>query len=201
MGRNDFRAAGRTPVHPVGQAPHLRVPALAGVASGGVGQPGYGRERLQERPAEYASAVFAAGRVASEGLEFVRLAERTGEMVESRGEGVFHLRVLSRYPSSPLLNRCTVPRSKIQFSVERWVNECGIAQIGELGSPGWVIIARSVFVVEAIRLPGVRACSRRWRADPARARAGRWRRTGWSRAPRWAGAGRWRLGGRGLRRG
>ena len=144
MGRNDFRAAGRTPVHPVREAPHLRVPALAGVASGGVGQPGYRRERLQECHAEYASAVFAAGRVATEGLEFVRLAERTGEGAMPGGEGVFHLAVLSRSPSGPMLNRCIIPRSKIQVSVMGCVSGCGMAQIGDRGSSGWVNLARSV---------------------------------------------------------
>jgi len=66
------------------------------VATGGVRQPGYRGEHVQERPGEYAPAVFAAGRVASEGLEFVRLAERTREWVGPVGEGVvFHLLVVS----------------------------------------------------------------------------------------------------------
>ena len=37
----DLRAAGRTVEHPVGQEPHLRVTALAGVSALGVGQSGY----------------------------------------------------------------------------------------------------------------------------------------------------------------
>jgi hypothetical protein len=53
--------------------------ALAGVTADGVGQPGYPMERLEERPAEHAPAVLAAGRAVSEGLELVRLAERAGE--------------------------------------------------------------------------------------------------------------------------
>src|SRR5215211_4743571 len=87
--------AGRAPVHAVRELAHLRVPALAGVAADDVGQFDYLMERLQERPAEEASAGPAAGRVVSEGSEFIDLAERAGERVRPGGEGVFHLVVLS----------------------------------------------------------------------------------------------------------
>jgi hypothetical protein len=61
----------------------------------GVGQLDYPLERLQERPAEDAAAVFTTRRVVSEGLEIVRFAERAGQGVWLGGEGVCHLLFLS----------------------------------------------------------------------------------------------------------
>jgi hypothetical protein len=80
---------------PIGQAPHLRVPALAGVTADGVRQLEYPVERLQERPAEEASAILAAGRVMAEGSKLMRLAERADNGMCAGDEGVFHLLVLS----------------------------------------------------------------------------------------------------------
>jgi hypothetical protein len=71
------------------------VSALAGVTADGVGQPRYPEQRLQERPAKDAPAVFATRRIVPEGPEFVRLAERADEELRAGGEGVFHLLVLS----------------------------------------------------------------------------------------------------------
>jgi hypothetical protein len=52
-------------------------------------------ERLQERRAEEASAVFATGRLVSKGSEIMHLAERAGEGVRPGDKGGFHLLVLS----------------------------------------------------------------------------------------------------------
>jgi hypothetical protein len=81
LGGNNLRAAGRAAVDSVGQVSHLGVTALAGVMTDSVEQGGYAVERLQERPTEDASAIFAAGRVVAEGSELVRFAERAGHGV------------------------------------------------------------------------------------------------------------------------
>ena len=77
--RQDLRAAGRTPVHVVRKAPHLRVPALAGVATDRVWEPGYLAEGLEKHPTEYAPARLTTKRVVAEGAELVDLAEGAGE--------------------------------------------------------------------------------------------------------------------------
>ena len=67
------------------------MPAIAGVAPQSVGQFDYVAERLQERPTEDTSAVFAASRVVAEGLELVRLAERADEGLRCGCVCVSHL--------------------------------------------------------------------------------------------------------------
>ena len=91
LGGEDLGAAGRAPVHAVGQASHLRVPALAGVAADDIGQSDYPVERLEERSAEEASARFAVDRAVSEGPELVHLAERADERMRPGSGDVFHL--------------------------------------------------------------------------------------------------------------
>jgi len=80
----DFQAACRAPVHPVREAAHLRVSALAGVCAHGVGQGAYLAECLEDDPSEAAASGTDDG-VAAVGLEFVRLARRADEAVR-----VFH---------------------------------------------------------------------------------------------------------------
>src|SRR5215203_313117 len=59
--------------------PHLRVTALAGVASRRVGKCDYLVERLKECPAEDAHALITAKGVAAEGAEFGLRAEGAGK--------------------------------------------------------------------------------------------------------------------------
>jgi hypothetical protein len=105
--------------------------ALAGMMTDGVGQLDYLLERLQERPAEDAAAVFAAGRVVSEGLEIVRFAERTGQGMRLGGEGVCHLLFLSdlfRFPSDHSTEQMrrawlknTVPCDSLSARAQSWL--------------------------------------------------------------------------------
>jgi hypothetical protein len=80
----DIKAAGRAPVHPVREAAHLGVPALAGVRAHSVGQGAYLAECLQDHPSG-AAAVGADGGVAAVGLEFVLLTRRADKAI-----GGFH---------------------------------------------------------------------------------------------------------------
>jgi len=105
--------------------------AFAGVTADSVGQPGYAMERLQERPVEHAAAVFAAGRAVAEGLELV--CSQKGEVkgcdpALKASSTSSSTQISLGFRQTPLRNKCTVPRSKIQIfvSLGRGVVRCGI---------------------------------------------------------------------------
>jgi hypothetical protein len=108
-GRNgqDLRPARRTPVNPVGEAPHLRVATLASMTTKGVEQSGYLAKRVEKRLAEDDPARLATGRVVTEGAKFVHLTHRTTQRTVLGGYRLFHL------ATTPYHSLCCVPLTRI----------------------------------------------------------------------------------------
>jgi hypothetical protein len=69
--------------HPIGQATHLGVAALAGVLSRGVWQRDYLLKGQQHRGTHYAPTRAAAGTFATEGLQLTHLADRADKEIGS----------------------------------------------------------------------------------------------------------------------
>jgi hypothetical protein len=67
--------------HSVGQAAHLRVTALAGVASQGVGQSSYLLERTEYCTLDGETAGIAAGQLGSPRPQLARSARRADDVV------------------------------------------------------------------------------------------------------------------------
>jgi hypothetical protein len=88
-GKN-LRTAGRTPIHFVWQASHLRVTTLTGVTAHGVRQFEYLAQRFQKRSGEEVPAESAMKCVVSEGLQFGVLTERAAQRVELGSHRIMH---------------------------------------------------------------------------------------------------------------
>jgi hypothetical protein len=73
--REDLRTAGRTPIHFIWKASHLRVTTLAGVTAHGVREFEYLPQRLQERSGEEAATGSTTETAVPERLQFVDLTE------------------------------------------------------------------------------------------------------------------------------
>src|SRR5215207_8998170 len=79
----DLRTASRAVVHSVRQLAHLRMTALAGMGSKGLGQPHYLPQGLKRRAEQWQSAGAAAGDAGSQKGELCRFAERADDVVRS----------------------------------------------------------------------------------------------------------------------
>jgi hypothetical protein len=69
--------------HPIRQAAHLGVSALAGVLARGVWQRDYLLQGQQHRGTQYAATRAAAGTFAAEGLQLTHLANRADKVIGS----------------------------------------------------------------------------------------------------------------------
>ncbi len=78
-GGENLRATGRTSEHAVGEAPHLGVPAFAGVAADDIGESDYLPQRLEGCSIEETTTGDAARRHLAQGTKFVGFAGGTCE--------------------------------------------------------------------------------------------------------------------------
>src|SRR3712207_6331517 len=80
LGGKDFRAAGRAVIHPVGEAPHLGMAALAGVSPQSIRQGGYTLKGSEYRAFDGETAGVAVGELGFPRPQLARSTRQAEDM-------------------------------------------------------------------------------------------------------------------------